>query len=83
MKRAVLAHYGTACRCCGESGVTFLTIDHVRGMGNLHRSVVGAGKTFYSWLKQRGFPPGFQTLCFNCNHAKHVHGSCPHKKGSR
>jgi hypothetical protein len=52
-------------------------------MGNLHRSVVGAGKSFYVWLKLRHFPKGYQTLCFNCNHAKHTRGVCPHKANRR
>jgi hypothetical protein len=84
LKRLVLARYGTRCKCCKESGEDFLTIDHISGMGNLHRSVVGAGKSFYCWLKARGFPKGYQTLCFNCNHAKHTRGVCPHRrKGAR
>jgi hypothetical protein len=31
-------------------------------------------------LKRRGFPPGHQVLCHNCNMAKQFYGQCPHKK---
>jgi hypothetical protein len=32
----------------------------------------------HRWLKNSGYPPGFQVLCFNCNFAKHRKGQCPH-----
>ncbi len=33
------------------------------------------------WLKANNFPPGFQTLCHNCNIGKHRNkGICPHKQ---
>lgn len=35
---------------------------------------------FYQWLEDNDYPPGFQTLCHNCNHAKHVLGVCPHRE---
>ena len=71
LKQEVLAHYGGACACCGESTPEFLTIDHVNGGGVRHRRLLGLkGMDFYRWLKREGFPTGYQTLCFNCNCAK-------------
>ncbi len=40
-----------------------------------------SGKTFYDWLMKNNFPQGFQTLCWNCNFAKHKFGECPCQKG--
>lgn len=74
-------HYGLQCACCGESELTFLAIDHIDGGGRKHRKSLGAdGGAFYSWLRKENYPPGFQTLCHNCNWAKHVLGKCPHQK---
>jgi hypothetical protein len=79
------AFYGNKCACCGEAEPMFLTIDHVEGNGNKHRrEVLGgfnkAGKATYRWLRQNGFPTGFQCLCQNCNVGKHRNkGICPHK----
>jgi hypothetical protein len=83
LKRETLKHYGAACRCCGESHIELLTIDHLTGRGGrLHRRgktpLVGA--RMYRWLRKKGFPKGFQILCWNCNAAKGLFGSCPHSR---
>lgn len=31
-----------------------------------------SGYRFYGWLKSRGWPDGYQTLCANCNTIKYV-----------
>lgn len=84
-KQSIFDYYGTHCACCGETTPVFLVIDHINGGGNEHRrSLSPSGKMgdhLYRWLVREGFPPGFQTLCFNCNHAKHVLGECPHQIG--
>jgi hypothetical protein len=76
-----MTHYsgGTpSCQCCGEPDLTFLVIDHVKNDGKSHRKQVGS-LYIYSWLKQHGFPAGFQVLCFNCNMGKQFNGGtvCP------
>lgn len=79
----VLAAYGGKCACCGETEPLFLEIDHVNNDGGKHRrEEVGRGGTsMYSWLKQHGYPEGFQVLCRNCNYGKHRNGGvCPHKQ---
>jgi hypothetical protein len=83
-RRGCLAAYGGYCRCCGESDPAFLVIDHIAGGGNQHRKSIGnASKAFYHWLRNNGYPPGFQVLCANCNTAKSRPGGCPHQDGLR
>jgi hypothetical protein len=76
-KRAVVAAYGGACACCGESNIAFLTVDHIDG----YKKGSGeprAGNKLYGWLAKQDFPNGFQILCWNCNAAKGMFGACPH-----
>ena len=67
------------CICCHTSLIVFLNIDHIFGHGNEHRRSIGvsAGTDFFKWLAENDYPEGFQILCCNCNHAKHVLGRCP------
>ena len=78
-KKLVFEHYGKKCICCGETEMTFLTIDHIEGGGEKHRKKIG--RKINDWLVKNNFPEGFQTLCFNCNWGKHINGGiCPHKQ---
>ena len=74
------AYGGYKCNCCGETEPLFLTIDHVNNDGNKHRKKFqSTGDGLYKWLKQNGYPEGFQVLCMNCNHGKRRNGGiCPH-----
>lgn len=58
----------------------FLCIDHIDGGGNKHRAEIKGD--FYRWLIDNNFPPGFQTLCHNCNMAKGLYGRCPHERNN-
>ena len=80
LRKEVLRHYGGRCACCGEATPEFFEIDHINGGGNWHRKKINkkGGKSFYIWLKKNNFPPEFQVLCSNCNHAKGCYGACPH-----
>jgi hypothetical protein len=93
LKREVMNAYGGACTCCGETELVFLTIDHVDGNGAEHRREMAAergngateysqaGARTYRWLRNNGFPEGFQVLCANCNCGKHWNGGvCPHQE---
>lgn len=81
LRSEVLIAYGGTCMCCGEARPEVLAVDHINGDGSNHRRVVGAGRAFYSWLRKNGFPKdNFQLLCYNCNFAKHVYGTCPHQE---
>lgn len=83
LKDEVYAAYGGyICVCCGESNPLFLTLDHVKNDGNIHRKQIGnrGGIGIYVWLRKHRFPPGIQVLCWNCNQGKRLnHGICPHK----
>jgi hypothetical protein len=86
VREEVIDHYGRICVCCGETEFVFLTIDHINGGGNKHRKSLRKSGTSSSidllrWIKNRGFPPDFQVLCWNCNHAKCIAGICPHRIG--
>jgi hypothetical protein len=73
------AYGGYKCVCCGETHPAFLSIDHVNNDGGKHRRSVGRGANIYTWLRDNGYPEGFQVLCHNCNHGKHLNGGvCPH-----
>lgn len=65
------------CACCGETTISFLTVDHVNGGGNKHRRE--SSPELYHWFKANGYPPGYQVLCFNCNWSKHAQGVCSHE----
>jgi hypothetical protein len=84
-QRAYEAYGGPKCACCGETEPLFLCIDHIDGGGNAHRRAITAageaGGGFYQWLKNKGYPPGFQVLCQNCNVGKWRNGGvCPHQR---
>jgi hypothetical protein len=65
------------CDCCGEDDQRFLTVDHVDGGGNRQKKQIGS--KLYTWLRKHNFPPGFRLLCFNCNCARAIYGTCPHQ----
>lgn len=80
-KRTIIDYYGGNCVCCGEDTIEFLTVDHINGGGTKHRKRLGGGARLYRWIVKNKFPPGYQTLCMNCNLGKHLgNGTCPHKK---
>ena len=75
LKEEILKHYGNgkaACVICGHSNIKALSIDHLEGRGKSHRASLGYshGVGFYLWLRREGFPPGYQTLCMNCQWEK-------------
>lgn len=71
--QAIMAYGGYRCAWCGIDEPLVLAIDHVNNDGNEHRKVIGAkgGVALYKWLRDQGYPEGFQVLCMNCNHAKY------------
>lgn len=85
-RREAIAAYGDCCACCGETIPEFLGIDHMNNDGGKHIVERYGGKkrlgglSLYRWLKDNGYPPGFQILCHNCNMAKGFYGSCPHQR---
>lgn len=81
-RRRCIEHYSAGrntCACCGEAVYGFLTIDHINNDGAAHRKAIGTN--LYSHLVARGFPEGFQVLCFNCNLGRAANkGTCPHEE---
>lgn len=70
-------HYGGKCTCCGEATYEFLTLEHLEGRPKNNKKR-RTGKGAWLQVKQEGFPDKYTVLCFNCNCAKGIHGSCPH-----
>jgi hypothetical protein len=88
LRMDVIEHYSGGkpiCACCGEQQIEFLTIDHIAENGSAHRAEISNGKNkannaqVFRWLRDNGYPEGFQVLCFNCNCAKHIYKICPHQ----
>lgn len=76
---AYRAYGGYRCVCCDETQPAFLSLDHLNNDGCRHRKSIGRGANIYTWLRDNGYPQGFQVLCHNCNHGKHINGGvCPH-----
>jgi len=81
-----LQHYSGGkpeCACCGENALEFLGFDHVGGGGGKHRRDSNAAVNMATWLKNGGYPSGFQVLCHNCNLAIGIYGYCPHREAGR
>ena len=78
LKEEVLTHYGNgkcACTQCGFNDIRALSIDHIKGNGDEHRTQIKCkqgGVTFYRWLRKNGYPPEYQTLCMNCQFIKRI-----------
>lgn len=82
LRAEVIAAYGGACTCCGETEPKFLTVEHVNGLGPADRWPSGkrkSGVTVLRAIKKAGFPSSYSVLCFNCNCAKGHYGVCPHR----
>ena len=83
-RKEVLEHYSGGapfCVCCGVTEYQFLTIEHKDGGGSIHRKTLKRhGVHFLRWLKNQGYPEGYEVLCFNCNYALGSFGQCPHGK---
>ena len=71
VKHEVLTHYSdknyASCVDCEEWDIRCLSIDHINGGGKKHIPEVGGGRAMYYWLKRKGYPKGYDTVCMNCN----------------
>jgi hypothetical protein len=82
LRAEMIAAYGGACVCCGESTPQFLQLDHIYNDGASERRTERAcAHPFWARLKKRGWPKDrYQLLCANCNFGKLINGgTCPHK----
>jgi hypothetical protein len=77
----VMAAYGGACACCGETEPVFLTIDHINNDGNIERNAASS-IDLYARIEKMGYPKDrYRVLCANCNFGRQrVRGKliCPH-----
>lgn len=86
VRRDVINKYGGKCKCCGETELLFLTIDHINNDGHVERKKIGNGNTpsstqFYLKLNREPKRDDIQVLCFNCNLGRSMNGGiCPHHK---
>jgi hypothetical protein len=79
----LIAAYGGACTCCGESEVDFLTIEHKDGVPDTHRMPGGkrrSGVSLLARIRDEGYPDCYTIHCYNCNMAKASWGICPHMR---
>ena len=78
--------YGEVCACCGESEISFLTIDHINGDGAAHRRSLGQtrgmSRSLMRWLLSEK-RLDIQILCYNCNCSKRTSGVCAHEQRRR
>ena len=74
LKLEVLSNYSVGrlgCVRCSFSDIRALSLDHINGGGTKRRRETGrTSRSLYAWLKRSGFPPGYQTLCMNCQFVK-------------
>lgn len=80
LRLEIIAAYGGACECCGETEVELLNVDHVLNDGYLERKDrnLFSHKLHY-FLRRNGYPRDrYQLLCTSCNMGKAKHGVCPH-----
>lgn len=78
-----IAAYGGACTCCGEDQPEFLTLEHLKGRTDQANDFRKPGEKrtgyrMWSRAKVLGWPADYTVLCFNCNCAKAIYGTCPH-----
>lgn len=72
LKQEVLKYYGKgkcACVKCGFTDIRALSIDHINNNGAEHKKQIHKA-SLYKWLRDNKFPPGYQTLCMNCQFIK-------------
>lgn len=75
-RREMIAAYGGACSCCGETREFFLTIEHIGGLNGRPRQNTHAE---IRRLRAEGWPDTCTCLCFNCNLGSYRNGgTCPH-----
>jgi len=82
LTKSVYKKYGGKCTCCNESNWRFLSLDHVKNDGFLHRKTTTV-RHLSEWAYKNNYPDTLQLLCFNCNLGRAMRGGkdkiCPHK----
>ena len=73
--------YGNKCKCCGETEIAFLTLEHKLGDRVEHLKQVGNNTNMWKDAIENVDHERFEILCMNCNWAKGQFGYCPHERG--
>ena len=72
LKKEICEKYGGCfCKCCGNTDIRILTLDHLDGSGKAHRETI-KDHSLWRWAHRNHYPPIFQILCVNCNALKEV-----------
>lgn len=75
IRREAIDILGPRCSCpgCSVDRYVFLSIDHIDGGGQQERKAGSNPAGRYNWIRKNPDEARlkFQTLCFNCNQAKH------------
>ena len=79
IKREVLTHYSSKGRlccswhACSVSDLDMLSLDHTKNDGaEARRAGEGGGISLFRFLRKRGYPKGYQTLCHNHQWKKEI-----------
>lgn len=67
-----------SCRCCGETEIQFLAIDHLEGGSQEDYKKHKNTMNYYNYLLKNKHKKKMQVLCHNCNSAFAHYGFCPH-----
>lgn len=79
-KAMMVAAYGGACACCGETEMAFLSLDHIGGGGIADRAAHGSYSTMMRHLRDTGWPTDrYRVLCMNCQFGTRYGRTCPHQ----
>lgn len=70
-KEQALKVYGERCVLCGHNNFKDLCLDHIANGGYIHRILDFKAASLVIWVYKNNYPPGFQTLCRNCNARKY------------
>lgn len=80
IKQEVVNKYGGCCKCCGETNVGFLTMDHINNDGHIRRKTNISEANIFEHLNNKPIDLQiYQVLCANCNFGRQWNnGICPH-----
>ena len=86
LRQRVINAYGGKCKCCGESELGFLSMDHIDDDGKQEREKYVGSWEMYSYMMRQFKEDSkqalnkYQVLCYNCNLGRYRNnGICPHK----
>jgi len=90
LKMKVFTHYSKTisnsdvpcCACCLYNDIRGLSLDHIMPISKQSASeklLPKTGDGLWNYLKNKGYPEGYQILCHICNKMKDTKPECPHQ----